>query len=84
MATPLLLQPKALLSVMKNFWGRNNPLEGAIHSVVQGIDFLRNMESQKQLLKYRSMVYLEQLQSIESNLHRGMTAPKGNKVDRFY
>jgi hypothetical protein len=53
-------------------------------SIKNTIEFLITLPSQKKLLKYRSMVYLEQLESIETNLNAGKVAPKGSRMDRFY
>ena len=79
-----MANPQMLLTLTKNYFARNNPLDQIFASIKSTIDCLITMPSQKKLLKYRSMIYLEQLESIETNLNAGKTAPKGSRMDRFY
>ena len=80
----MMANPQMLLTLTKNYLTRNNPIEQLVKSIKNTIEFVISMPSQKKLLKYRSMIYLEQLESIETNLNAGKTAPRGSRVDRFY
>lgn len=73
-----------LLALTKNYIARNNPIDQIVANIKRTIEFLITLPSQKKLLKYRSMIYLEQLESIETNLNAGKTAPRGSRMDRFY
>lgn len=79
-----MANPQMLLQLTKNYIARNNPIDQIVMSIKNTIEFLITLPSQKKLLKYRSMVYLEQLESIETNLNAGKVAPKGSRMDRFY
>jgi hypothetical protein len=80
----MMANPQMLLQLTKNYITRNNPIDQIVLSIKNTIEFLITLPSQKKLLKYRSMVYLEQLESIETNLNAGKVAPKGSRMDRFY
>ncbi len=80
----MMANPQMLLQLTKNYIARNNPIDQIMMSIKNTIEFLITLPSQKKLLKYRSMVYLEQLESIETNLNAGKVAPKGSRMDRFY
>lgn len=80
----MMANPQMLLQLTKNYIARNNPIDQIVMSIKNTIEFLITLPSQKKLLKYRSMVYLEQLESIETNLNAGKVAPKGSRMDRFY
>ena len=79
-----MANPQMLLTLTKNYFARNNPIDQIVASIKSTIEFIITMPSQKKLLKYRSMIYLEQLESIETNLNAGKTAPRGSRMDRFY
>ena len=55
-----------------------------IAQIMQGLDYLINFQSQTKLMKFRFMLYKQQMQSIEQNLQAGATAAQGTKVDRHY
>jgi hypothetical protein len=80
----MMADPQMLLTLTKNYLARNNPIDQIMASIKSTIEFIITMPSQKKLLKYRSMIYLEQLESIETNLNAGKTAPRGSRMDRFY
>jgi hypothetical protein len=80
----MMADPQMLLTLTKNYLARNNPIDQIVASIKSTIEFIITMPSQKKLLKYRSMIYLEQLESIETNLNAGKTAPRGSRMDRFY
>jgi hypothetical protein len=79
-----MANPQMLLALTKNYIARNNPIDQIVANIKRTIEFLITLPSQKKLLKYRSMIYLEQLESIETNLNAGKTAPRGSRMDRFY
>lgn len=78
------MTPAAFISLGKDFLKRNNLLESLLQSLSSGVQYLLDFQSHKRLLKFRSLLYMEQLQSIERNLQAGQVAPRGNKMDRFY
>jgi hypothetical protein len=48
------------------------------------VDYVMNFSSHRKLLKYRSMVYVKQLNRMENNLLSGILVPEGDKLDRYY
>jgi hypothetical protein len=76
--------PQDFLFSLQSFLRRNNPMDTIAAQIKGGIQFLLDFPSHKKLLKFRSLLYMDQLSSIERNLQAGQTAPKGSKVDRFY
>lgn len=79
-----MANPQVLLQMTQNFLQRNNPLFAMIAQLTQAVDFVLNFQSQAKLMKFRFMLYKQQMQSIESNLRAGAVAPHGTKVDRRY
>ncbi|MFM7389767.1 MAG: hypothetical protein ACKO34_03975 [Vampirovibrionales bacterium] len=80
----MLNNPQDILFSLQSFFRRNNPIEASIAQIQSAIQFVLDLPSHKKLLKFRSLLYMEQLQSIERNLKNGEVSPKGDKVDRFY
>lgn len=72
------------LTLSKNFFVRNNPISLVFLQIEQGFDFIVNFNSNVKLVKFRFMLYRQQLESIERNLQAGATAPKGSAMDRLY
>lgn len=79
-----MANPQVLVQLSKNFLTRNNPLDLLFKQVMQAVDTVLNFQSQIKLMKFRYMLYRQQMQSIEKNLMAGAVAPRGSKVDRRY
>jgi hypothetical protein len=75
---------QVILQLSLNFFTRNNPITSIIEGVTQSVESLINMPSQMKLMKFRFMLYKQQLESIENNLTEGERAAKGSKVDRRF
>ena len=72
------------IQLSSSFFTRNNPIEVMMSQVKSAIDYVMNFSSHRKLLKYRSMVYVKQLNKMESNLLSGVLVPEGDKLDRYY
>ncbi len=72
------------IQLSSSFFTRNNPVEAVVSQVKGVIDYVMNFSSHRKLLKYRSMVYVKQLNKMESNLLSGVLVPEGDKLDRYY
>jgi hypothetical protein len=77
-------QISVMMSLLQNFFQRNNPVNAVMYEVTQKVDFVMNFTSHRKLMKYRSIVYIQQLQKMERNLWSGIAAPEGDKLDRYY
>lgn len=77
-------QVEVIVGLLQNFLRRNNPVTTIVYEVNQKVDFLMNFTSHRKLMKYRSIVYVQQLQKMERNLWSGVAAPEGDKLDRYY
>jgi hypothetical protein len=75
---------QAWLSLGSSFFNRHNPIEAVFVQLKGTIDYVLNFSSHRKLMKYRSMIYVKQLNSMESNLLSGMVVPEGDKLDRYY
>lgn len=73
-----------VLQLTQTFFQRNNPVVAIMQSVTQGVDFLVNFQSHQKLMKYRFMLYKQQMSSLENNLSAGAQAPRGDRMDRLY
>jgi hypothetical protein len=74
----------AIMAILGGFFRRNNPIEAIIFNIKQNIDFVMNFSSHRKLMRYRSIVYVQQLRKMERNLWAGVAAPEGEKLDRYY
>jgi hypothetical protein len=77
-------QVAVIMGLLQSFFQRNNPVTAVMHEVTQKVDFVMNFTSHRKLMKYRSIVYIQQLQKMERNLWSGIAAPEGDKLDRYY
>jgi hypothetical protein len=77
-------QVNVILRLLQGFFQRNNPVTAIVYEVNQKVDFVMNFTSHRKLMKYRSIVYIQQLQKMERNLWSGVAAPEGDKLDRYY
>ena len=75
---------QAWVSLSSGFFTRNNPIHSVMAQVKNTVDYVMNFSSHRKLMKYRSMVYLKQLNRMENNLVSGMVVPEGDKLDRYY
>jgi hypothetical protein len=73
-----------IIGLLQSFFQRNNPVTAIVYEVNQKVDFVMNFSSHRKLMKYRSIVYIQQLQNMERNLWSGIAAPEGDKLDRYY
>jgi|GEM_PF-5107261 len=80
----LLEDAQALVGIAGSFWQRNDPISVIVNNVKQGVDYIVNFSSHRKLMKYRSIVYLKQLNKMEQNLWSGVLTPEGDKLDRYY
>jgi hypothetical protein len=80
----LLGDIQAWMNLTQSFFNRNNPILGVMAQVKGVVDYVMNFSSHRKLLKYRSMVYVKQLNRMENNLLSGILVPEGDKLDRYY
>lgn len=81
-----MASPQMYLSLAKNFFQRNNPVEVVIMSVVQSVYNLVTLRSRMKLLKYRYMLEAQKLERIETTLNQfnPYELSKGNKMNRAF
>ena len=73
------------LTLAKNFFQRNNPVETIAISVIQGVYNLVTLRSRMKLLKYRYMLEMQKLERIENTLNAfNPYENQGNKMNRTY
>lgn len=75
---------QAWISLSSSFFNRHNPIEAVLLQLKGTIEYVLNFSSHRKLMKYRSMIYVKQLNSMESNLLAGMLVHEGDKLDRYY
>ncbi|WP_303673497.1 hypothetical protein [Vampirovibrio chlorellavorus] len=64
-----MASPQLYLTLAKNFFQRNNPVETLIMGTIQGIYNLVTLKSRMKLLKYRYMLETQKLERIEKTLN---------------
>jgi hypothetical protein len=80
-----MVSPTVYFSLTKNFFARNNVMEGLCLSVVQGVYNLITLRSRMKLLKYRYMLETHKLQRIEETLTKASVYDMaGSKMNRSY
>ncbi len=80
-----MASPQLYLSLAKNFFQRNNPVEVLAMSVVQAVYNLVTLNSRMKLLKYRYMLEAQKLERIENTLNQfNPYELKGNKMHRTF
>lgn len=80
-----MASPQMYLSLAKNFFQRNNPVEVVVMGVVQTIYNLVTLQSRMKLLKYRYMLEAQKLERIETTLNQfNPYEIKGNKMNRAF
>jgi hypothetical protein len=80
----ILQEFQAIGGIAQNFWMRNNPVGTVVANMKNAVDYVINFSSHRKLMKYRSIVYLKQLNKMEQNLWSGVLTPEGDKLDRYY
>ncbi|MFN9690878.1 MAG: hypothetical protein ACK551_02120 [Vampirovibrionales bacterium] len=75
---------QAWLSLSSSFFSRNNPIVAVSLQIKGTVDYVMNFSSHRKLMKYRSMIYVKQLNRMETNLLSGIVVPEGDKLDRYY
>jgi hypothetical protein len=75
---------QAWLSLSSSFFSRNNPIQAVLIQMKGTVDYVMNFSSHRKLMKYRSMIYVKQLNRMENNLLSGIVVPEGDKLDRYY
>jgi hypothetical protein len=80
----ILQEAEAMIGLTQSFFNRNNPIESIRANIMQTVDYLVNFSSHRKLMKYRSLVYLKQLNKMETHLWAGVLAPEGDKIDRYF
>jgi hypothetical protein len=73
-----------VMQLTQNFFFRNNPITAITTSVAQVIDKVVNFESHRKLMKYRCLLYKQQMSSLERNLDAGSLSPRGERMNRLY
>lgn len=80
-----MASPQMYVHLVKGFFQRNNPVEGMLMSVVQGVYNVVTLYSRMKLLKYRFMLEQQKLQRIETTLNTfNPYESMGNKMNRTY
>lgn len=80
-----MASPQMYLSLAKNFFQRNNPVEVIVMGVVQSIYNMVTFQSRMKLLKYRYMLEAQKLERIETTLNQfNPYEIKGNKMNRAF
>jgi hypothetical protein len=80
-----MASPQMYLTLAKNFFQRNNPVETIAMGIVQGVYNLVTLHSRMKLLKYRYMLETQKLERIEHTLSQfNPYEIKGNKMNRTY
>ncbi|WP_373531885.1 hypothetical protein [Vampirovibrio sp.] len=80
-----MASPQLFLSLTKNFFQRNNPVETVVMGVVQSVYNLITFQSRMKLLKYRYMLEAQKLERIETTLNQfNPYEMRGNKMSRTF
>ena len=80
-----MASPQMYLSLARNFFQRNNPVEAVIMGVVQGVYNLVTLNSRMKLLRYRYMLETQKLERIETTLNQfNPYERQGNKMNRAF
>jgi hypothetical protein len=80
-----MASPQVYITLAKNFFQRNNPLEAVAMNVIQTVYNLVTLNSRLKLLKYRYMLETQKLERIETTLTQSSVYElKGHKMNRTY
>lgn len=80
-----MASPQLYLTLAKNFFQRNNPVETVVMGLVQSVYNLVTLKSRMKLLKYRYMLETQKLERIENTLNQfNPYEMKGNKMHRTF
>lgn len=73
-----------LVRITQTFFQRNNPVAALQQYVHNMVDTIVNFNSHRKLMKYRFLLYRQQMSSLERNLAAGAVAARGDRMDRLY
>ncbi|MEB3206141.1 MAG: hypothetical protein VKK59_02185 [Vampirovibrionales bacterium] len=74
-----------ILQLSTSFFKRNNPLEAIVSNVMNGLQYVMTIQSQKKLMKFRFLLYQQQLNSIDNNVTAGSSRQAlGQVFNRAY
>lgn len=73
------------MQLSASFLKRNNPLEAIASNIVSSIQYLLTFNSQMKLMRFRFMLYQQQMLSIENNVAAGSPYQQmGHKINKAY
>lgn len=80
-----MASPQLVWQLSKDFFRRNNPLDMGLSNLTRIIHNLITFNSQMKLLKFRFLLYQQQLQSMEHHLHDGSPYQvQGQRLNKSY
>ncbi|MDX2084608.1 MAG: hypothetical protein SFZ03_04390 [Candidatus Melainabacteria bacterium] len=79
-----MANPQLIWRLSLDFFRRNNLLEAVLKGVFETVHYICTYSSQMKLMRFRFMLYQQQLLRMEQNLQAGGTAVHGNSFDRNY
>jgi hypothetical protein len=80
-----MASPQMYLTLAKNFFQRNKPVETLAMGFIQGVYNLITLKSRMKLLKYRYMLEAQKLERIETTLNQyNPYEMRGSKMSRTF
>jgi hypothetical protein len=80
-----MANPQVILQLSLNYFQRNNPVEAILMNALSTITYLKTFQSQRKLLKFRMMLFQQQVSSIEQKIHEGGDYTlRGTKLNKSY
>lgn len=78
--------PQAIFNITRMFLSRNNPIDVAVGNVNAMVQNLMTFNSKMKLVKYKTMLAYQQMQTMESLLQEGFvsTRHRGKRINKTY